>query len=181
MVNLPTCQLANKSICRHKKSISPRIDANFCEFPRHVHQTCSWSSWKWVTSSCWQTWRQECDLTCRQDDIIFSKLTIQRVGMSASWPATIISNYRKSFRARCLSTPHTSYSAGPIDKKKLVCFMIKTAHSHALHHSLHMKLFQLAMGVHVVETDIFKFNFLNFYISEIELFILYETCTFYVK
>ena len=61
-------------------------------------------------------------------------------------------------------------------EKKLVCFEIKTAPSLVLHHSLHMKLFQLAMGVHTVETDIFEFNFSNFYISE-----TVETCTFYVK
>jgi len=32
--------------------------------------------------------------------------------------------------------------------------------------SLHIKLFQLAMGIHVFETNVSEFNFLNLYISE---------------
>ena len=30
------------------------------------------------------------------------------------------------------------------------------------------------MGVHMLETDVFKFNFLNFYILGIRLYILYS-------
>jgi len=33
-----------------------------------------------------------------------------------------------------------------------------------------MKLFQQAMDVHVLETDVFKFNYLNVYIAEIMVY-----------
>jgi len=68
--------------------------------------------------------------------------------------------------------------ATSMGEKKLVSIGVKTA-SLTVRHAvrLRMKLFQLAMEVHVVETDVFDFfNFSNFYISETELCILLNVC-----
>jgi len=55
----------------------------------------------------------------------------------------------------------------------------KTAPSLALHHCLRMKLFQLAMGVNVLETDVYELNFLSFCISESERYFV-KNCSFYL-
>jgi len=36
------------------------------------------------------------------------------------------------------------------------------------------------MGVHILETEVFKFNFLNFHISETNLYFFAETLVVYV-
>jgi len=65
-----------------------------------------------------------------------------------------------------------------------VCFELKIAPSLTLYLCLHLKFFQLAMGVYVVKTGLFEFNFLNRYISETGLCVLLKPVhfnTFYMK